>query len=345
MRDVLAEIERWRAGGEDVAIATVVRTWGSAPRSAGARMAMTASGKIAGSVSGGCVEGSVFDEGTRILSSGRPKLLTFGVEDERAWTVGLACGGTIEVFVERLRDAVFEALRAAIAAGRAVAEVTAVRGPEEILGNKFVLEADGAVALPSGARVDDAARRAAGEALQKGSSGLVPGAGAGVEYFVDVLLPRPRLIVVGGAHVAIALVAFARTLGFETVVVDPRGAFGSAERFPHAGRLVSEWPDKALREIGLTSSTAVAVLSHDPKLDDPALSVALPSPAFYVGALGSRKTQEQRRQRLMEAGLSADELGRLRAPIGLDLGGRSPEEIALSVMAEIVAARNGRALA
>ena len=344
MLDVLPEIERWRTDGEDVAVATVIRTWGSAPRSVGARMAMTASGRIAGSVSGGCVEGAVFDEGTRVLASGRPKLLTFGVEDQKAWSVGLACGGTIEIFVERLEDAVFDALRRASAAERPVAEVTVVRGPEKLLGNKFVLEADGAVIFPPGAE-DSAARRAAGEALQKRDSGLVPGAGAGVEYFVNVLSPPPRLIVVGGAHVAIALVAFARTLGFETVVVDPRQAFGSAERFPHAGRLVSEWPDKALREIGLTSSTAVAVLSHDPKLDDPALSVALGSPAFYVGALGSRKTQEKRRQRLMDAGLSAEELARLHAPIGLDLGGRSPEEIALSVMAEIVATRNGRTVA
>jgi xanthine dehydrogenase accessory factor len=349
MRDVLSEIERWRAGGEDVAVATVIRTWGSAPRSVGARMAMTASGRIAGSVSGGCVEGAVFDEGTRVLASGRPKRLTFGVEDEKAWTVGLACGGRIEIFVEKLEDAVFDALRSAIAAERPVAEVTVVRGPERLLGNKFVLETDGAVAFPSGAPsgagMDEAARRAAGEAFQKGGSRLVPGAAAGVEYFVDVLSPPPRLIVVGGAHVAIALVAFARTLGFETVVIDPRQAFGNAERFPHADSLVSEWPDKALREIGLTSSTAVAVLSHDPKLDDPALSVALRSPAFYVGALGSRKTQEKRRQRLMEAGLSAEELARLHTPIGLDIGGRSPEEIALSVIAEIVAVRNGRAFA
>lgn len=339
MRDVLADIERWRAGGEEVAVATVVRTWGSAPRSVGARMAMAASGKIAGSVSGGCVEGAVFDEGVRVLASGQPRLLTFGVEDEKAWTVGLACGGTIEVFVEKLQDAAFDALRTAIAAERPVAEVTIVRGPSELLGRKLVLEAGGAVAFRGGG-MDEVALRAAGEALQKEGNGLVPAAVAGVEYFVTVVSPPTRLIVVGGAHIAIALVGLARTLGFETIVVDPRQAFGSTERFPHADRLVSEWPDQALREIGLTSSTAVAVLSHDPKLDDPALLVALPSPAFYVGALGSRKTQEKRRHRLMEAGISTEDFARLRAPIGFDLGGRSPEEIALSVMAEIVAVRN-----
>ena len=342
MRDVLPEIERWRAAGEEVAIATVIRTWGSAPRVAGARMAMTASGKIAGSVSGGCVEGAVFDEATRVLASGRPKLLTFGVADEKAWTVGLACGGTIEVFVEKLGDAVFDSLRKTHAAERPAAEVTVVRGPEKLLGGKLVLEADGSVGFSSGAGMDAAARRAAGEALANGSSRVAPGTGDGVEYFIAVIAPPPRLIAVGGAHVAIALVGLARPLGFETIVVDPRQAFGSRERFPHAERIVSEWPDKALREIGITSSTAVAVLSHDPRLDDPALSVALPSPAFYVGALGSRKTQEKRRQRLMEAGLSAEELARLHAPIGLDLGGRSPEEIALSVMAEIVTVRNRR---
>ncbi len=341
MRDVLPEIERWRADGEEVAVATVVKTWGSAPRSVGARMAMTSSGKIAGSVSGGCVEGAVVEESTRILATGKPKLLIFGVDDEKAWTVGLACGGTIEVFVEKLQDAAFEAIRAAIVSERPVAEVTVVRGPDGLVGKKLVLAAGGSPAVLPGPEVDEAALQAAQEALASGKSRSVPAGETGAELFTDVVLPPPRLIVVGGVHVAIALVTLARTLGFETIVVDPRQAFGSAERFPHADRLVSKWPDEALREVGLTSSTAVAVLSHDPKLDDPALSVALPSPAFYVGALGSQKTQEKRRLRLREAGLSSDQLARLRAPIGLDLGGRSPEEIALSVMAEIVAVRRG----
>ena len=162
------------------------------------------------------------------------------------------------------------------------------------------------------------------------------------EAFIDVLRPMPTLVVVGGVHIAVALVDLARTLGFRTVVVDPRPAFANRERFPHADRLEPSWPDEALARLGLTSGTAVAVLTHDPKLDDPALRAALPSAAFYVGALGSQRTQAKRRQRLLDAGLSEADVARLRAPIGLDLGGRSPEEIALSVMAEVVAARNGR---
>jgi xanthine dehydrogenase accessory factor len=163
-----------------------------------------------------------------------------------------------------------------------------------------------------------------------------------VEVFIEAVLPSPTLVMVGGVHIAVALTSLARSLGYRTIVVDPRRGFGSQARFPHADRLISDWPDDALASLGLNASTAVAMLTHDPKLDDPALRVALPSSAFYVGALGSKKTHEARRQRLLEAGLSEEHFSRLRAPIGLDLGGRSPEEIALAVMAEIVATRNGR---
>jgi xanthine dehydrogenase accessory factor len=177
-------------------------------------------------------------------------------------------------------------------------------------------------------------------ALQSGQPSRV--ADGPWELFVDVLPPLPTLVVVGGVHIATALVALARTLGYRTVVVDPRPAFANRERFPHADRIEAAWPDEALARLDLTPSTAVAVLTHDPKLDDPALRAALPSAAFYVGALGSRRTQEKRRERLREAGLTDEQLRRLKAPIGLDLGGRSPEEIALAVMAEVVASRHGR---
>ena len=340
MRDVLPEIERWRADGEEVVVATVVKTWGSAPRGVGARMAMTSSGKIAGSVSGGCVEGAVAEEGTRILATGKPKLLIFGVDDEKAWAVGLACGGTIEVFVEKLQDAAFEAIRTTIVSGRPVAEVTVVRGPDRLVGKKLVLAAGGSPAVLPGSEVDDAALQAAQDALASGKSRSIPAGETGAELFTDVILPPPRLIVVGGVHIAIPLVAIAKTLGYRTIVVDPRERFGSAERFPDVDRIVPSWPDRALGEIGIDSGTAVVVLTHDPKLDDPALAAALRSPAFYVGALGSRQTQEKRRQRLIGAGLDEEMLSRLHAPIGLPIGGRSPAEIALSIMAQIVATRN-----
>lgn len=344
MRDVLPDIDRWRAQGEAIALATVIQTWGSAPRGVGAKMALTAGGEIAGSVSGGCVEGAVVEAGRQTLNSGRPQLLHFGVADETAWEVGLACGGSIEVFVEPLDAALYDRLRAALLDDRPSVAATVVRGPSQYLGHKLVLYDDGSAFGALGEPLDGAAIPAARAALETGESrrlilGL-PGTAESVEVFIEVSLPSPTLIIIGGVHIAIALTAIARALGYRTVVVDPRRAFGSATRFPHADQLIQKWPDEALAQIGLTRSTAVVMLTHDPKLDDPALKIALPSPAFYVGALGSRTTQAKRRRRLLDAGLTEAHLARLHGPIGLDLGARTPEEIALAVMAEIVAVRN-----
>jgi xanthine dehydrogenase accessory factor len=341
MRDILDEVQRWRESGERVAIATVIQTWGSAPRPAGSAMALTAGGKIAGSVSGGCIEAAVVESGLRCLSTGRPERLHFGVSDETAWSVGLACGGTIEVFVEPIRDETFDVVRTAIREGRPTAVATVVAGTEGILGRRLLVSDDDTVTGSLGEGYDAAVEAQAREALAGGEPRrLEPTPERPAEIFIDVLQPPPRLIVVGGVHIAIPLVAIAKTLGYRTVVVDPREPFGSAERFPDVDRIVSAWPDRALGEIGIDAATAVAVLTHDPKLDDPALAAALRSPAFYVGALGSRRTQEKRRRRLLEAGLNEETLSRLHAPIGLPIGGRSPGEIALSIMAQIVAARN-----
>ena len=334
MRDVMAEIDRWREAGEAVALATVVQAWGSAPRRPGSKMALSGSGQIAGSVSGGCVENAVVEAGREVLAGGRPRLLHFGVSDENAWSVGLACGGTIEVFVEPLSPEFYEPLRDAAAGQRAAALATVIAGSDDLLGQKLLL-VDGGTTV--GALPEEAVA-AARAALAAGSSRRA--AIADAEIFIDVCTPPLRLVVVGGVHIAIPLIALAKTLGFQTILVDPRETFGNATRFPHADRIVSEWPDRALSELRLDPSTAVAVLTHDPKLDDPALMTALPSPAFYVGVLGSSRTQEKRRSRLREAGLTEDALARLYGPIGLDLGGSSPEEIALSVLAQIVAARN-----
>ena len=336
MREVLGEIEQWRAAGEAVALATVVQTWGSAPRQPGAKMAVSASGRIAGSVSGGCVEGAVVEAAKQSLATGHPGLLSFGVSDESAWSVGLACGGNVQVFVETLSGDVYDCVRDAAAERRAIAIATVVSGAEGLIGRKLWLRDDGA----TGGGLPEPAAVHLREALASGTSRRA--AIAGSEVFLDVLMPPPRLVVVGGVHIAIPLIALAKTLGFETILVDPREAFGNANRFPHADRIVSRWPDAALAEIRPDASTAIAVLAHDPKLDDPALMTALRGPAFYVGALGSSRTQEKRRERLREAGLPEEAMARLYAPIGLDLGGRSPEEIALSVMAQIVAARNPR---
>jgi xanthine dehydrogenase accessory factor len=340
MRDVLSEIDAWLGQGRKVALATVVSTWGSAPRAVGSHMAVSDDGGLAGSVSGGCVETSVVQVAREVLKGAPPRLLRFGVADETAWAVGLACGGSIEVFVDALDTGVFASLRDAALRDEPLALATVIAGPTA-LGRKVVLRPGGAVAGSLEGLLDSAATAAVDAALAGGRPARVPTAMG--ELFVDVLPPLPTLVLVGGVHIAVALVALGRTLGFRTVVVDPRPAFANPERFPHADRIESAWPDEALASLGLTSSTAVAVLTHDPKLDDPALRAALPSAAFYVGALGSKNTQAKRRKRLLEAGLTEAQVDRLHAPIGLDLGGRTPEEIALAVMAEVVAARNGRA--
>jgi xanthine dehydrogenase accessory factor len=278
-----------------------------------------------------------------VLKTGQSQLLHFGVADETAWEVGLACGGRIDVFVQPLDATIYDAAHAALTEERPVATATVVRGPDAWVGRAVALRDDGSVVGTLGDGLDEPALTATREAMIAGQPQQVtlPQANAEVELFIDVLLPSPTLIAVGGVHIAIALAALARTLGYRTIVVDPRRTFGSEARFPHVDRLIQEWPDDALRQIGLTRSTAVAMLTHDPKLDDPGLLMALPSPAFYVGALGSSKTQAKRRQRLLEAGLTEAQLARLHGPIGLDIGAQTPEEIALAVMAQIVAARNG----
>jgi xanthine dehydrogenase accessory factor len=286
----------------------------------------------------------VYEAGVEVLETGQARLLHFGVADDTAWQVGLACGGTIEVFVQRLAPALYEAMHKALLEERSFATVTVVRGPADLLGQEILLDSDGNVVGTLGADMGAAAVLAAHAALVEGQSrrATLREHPEPVEVFIEVTLPSPTLVVVGGVHIAIALASLAKTLGYRTIVVDPRKAFGSEARFPHVDRLIQVWPDEALAQIDLTRATAVAMLTHDPKLDDPALKIALPSPAFYVGALGSQTTQAKRRKRLLADGLTEAQLARLRGPIGLDLGGRTPEEIALAVMAEIVAARNGR---
>jgi xanthine dehydrogenase accessory factor len=328
-RDVAKDIERWKGEGEAIALATVVRTWGSGPRGPGAKMALTKDARIAGSVSGGCVEAAVVEEGLEVLATGTPKLLRFGIADETAWNVGLTCGGSIEIFVEKLDEAVFQAYAESIEKRRSLARAMVIRGSE--LGwSALVREGE-----PARTVVEAAALRS----LEQGRPDVITGED-GAEVFIDVELPPPSLVMIGGVHISIALAAMAKSLGYRTIVIDPRGVFGSEERFPHADELIPKWSDEGLEAVGLDRSSAVATLTHDPKIDDPALLVALRSPAFFVGALGSRKTQEKRRKRLLDRGLTEAELSRLFAPVGLDIGARSPEEIALSVMAQIVAVRN-----
>ena len=346
MRDVIDAVLRWQERGERVAMATVVRTLGSSPRGLAAKMAVTDQGNIAGSVSGGCIEGAVYDACQNALKTGTAALLHFGVADEQAWEVGLACGGTMDVFVAPLPriDAVHGSDCTSTVVRRLVAQqpvvlATVLNGPAT--GQQLVVapDVDARSDMPGGA-LRDAILTHAGAMLADGAHGVR--AIEGVDVFVEVYPPPPTIIMIGAVHISLELTAYAAQLGFRTVVVDARAAFATAERFGHADELVHAWPDEALAG-RLHRNVAVVVLTHDPKLDDPALIVSLPSDVRYVGALGSRKTHAERIERLRAAGLNAADVARLHAPIGLDIGGRTPAEIALSIMAQIVAVWNGKA--
>lgn len=343
MNDILDKLELWQAQREQIALATVVSTWGSAPRPVGAKLAVTPGGAIAGSVSAGCVENAVIEGCLEALKTGQPRLLSFGVADETAWEVGLACGGTIQVLVEPFSawSAVYAALKQHLAARQPLAVISVLNGPAEWINRKLIVLGDGQtegdLVLPP--RHAEQAISWALELQAQGTGGTLDFEDGSV-LFAEVYPPVPRLIIIGAVHVAEFLVPLASLVGFDTIVIDPRTAFGSRERFPQATQLINDWPQSALPNINLDWSAYVVVLTHDPKLDDPALLAALPSKARYVGALGSRRTNAKRIERLRQLGLTDAQLARLHAPIGLPLGGHSPAEIALSIMAEIVQAKN-----
>ena len=355
MKELLDTLQGWQAGGVGVGRAVVVRTFGSAPRPEGAVLLYADDGRIAGSVSGGCVEGAAAEEIQHARETGRARVIRYGISDEEAWDVGLACGGTIDVLVEpSLPDVVVDAARASQGAG-GHGSVVATRLPADSPPGSFgphqpgegappeaelVVSEDGQVSGSLGTpELDAALSDAASEALRRGQSRTVELGGRSI--FIEVFPVRPRLVVVGGVEVARSLVRLASELGFETVVVDGRPAFATPERFPEVDRLIVGWPDEVAEEIGLGPNDAVAVLSHDVKFDEPAIVEALRRGCRYVGAVGSRKTQADRRARLLEAGVSPDRLAQLRGPVGLDLGGRAPSETALAILAEIVAERYG----
>ena len=353
MKELLPTLESWRADGADVGRAVVVRTFGSAPRPEGAVLLTTTDGRIAGSVSGGCVEGAAAEEIERARATGRQRVIRYGISDEDAWDVGLACGGTIDVLVQPALPAPVAEAAAGSTRDRGAAVVTplpadsppAVFGAHEpgegaVPDVPLVVHDDGRLegSLGSGA-LDAALVGLALDALRRGTATTIELGGR--QLFVEVYPVRPRLVVVGAVQAAMSLVAFARELGWATVVIDGRAAFATAERFPDVDRLVVGWPDEVADEIGLGPNDAVAVLTHDVKFDEPAIVEALRRGCRYVGAVGSRKTQKDRRERLLAAGVSADDLARLRGPIGLDLGGRAPAETALAIVAEIVADRYG----
>jgi xanthine dehydrogenase accessory factor len=337
MQDIQGQIDNWLEAGQRVGLATVVSTWGSSPRQVGAKLALLADLSMVGSVSGGCVESAVLGEGADSLKDGKPRLLNFGVADEAAWDVGLACGGKITVYVEPLDTEWWRVATAQLALDQAFATVTILRGAGA--GCKLLLDESGlqyhSPGLPP-VLIDLLTAHGQAGLRERGSH---QASGDIFDVFVDVYRPRPRLIIVGGAHVAVALAQMARLLGFRVALVDPRMAFATASRFPQAEVISHEYPDLALPKIGMTSETYIAILTHDPKIDDPALQVALPSPVPYVGILSSKRTHAARLERLTAAGVPPEQLQRIRTPIGLKIGAQTPEEIALCILAEIVMVR------
>ncbi|MBC5825999.1 MAG: XdhC family protein [Candidatus Eremiobacteraeota bacterium] len=336
MNDPLQPFAAWRGAGEPFAVATVIKVEGSAPRGEGAQMLVSITGKISGSVSGGCVEAAVAEEAQSVLASKIPKVVRYGINRNMMWDVGLSCGGAIEVFVEP--DDAFDRCAPAENNSRAWALCTIVRGRD--IGRKLVVGDDGQAAGNIGdPSISQVIVTAALKQIAERRSGTE--SFTGCDVFIDVVLPQARLVIVGAVHVAVALCDFASRAGFSVTIVDPRAKLNNTERFPTAVSLIVGWPEAALPTVGFDENTYVAVLTHDEKFDDPTLDIVLRSRARYVGAIGSKKTQQLRRTRLEQAGFALSNIDRLHAPIGLDIGAESPEEIAVAILAEMIAAKYG----
>src|ERR1700704_1849885 len=338
MKELLPDIERWREAGLKVAVATVIQAYGSAPRRPGAKMAIAEDGQFVGSVSGGCVENAVVEHAKQVLEEDHPRLVPYGISDEMAFNVGLACGGQIEVFIQPFGRA--------FPTEKPVAFAYIVDGEGQ--GNGLLAWEFGKHrgSLGQGDAFDD---RVAGDAiarLREGKSGLITYDDAprgGVKVFVDTYPSQPTVVIFGGVHIGVALAHLAKaTGGFRVVVVDARGVWATPARFPEADEIHVMHADDYLKGHPLSSNTYIAVLSHDPKLDDPALFGALQSDARFVGAIGSPKTQRERRERLAAAGVTEEQLARLHGPIGLDIGAQSPEEIGVAILGQMIAAKNGK---
>jgi xanthine dehydrogenase accessory factor len=338
MKELLDMIGAWRTDGVEIGRAVVLRTYGSAPRPPGSVLIYSSDGRIAGSVSGGCVEAAAAGEIDEAGRTGLTRTIRLGITDEQAWSVGLACGGTIDVLIEPgIPD---EAIAAASQEGGSVV-ITPLPG-EQVTDPqpRLVFRANGGLQGTTGnAQTDSGLIAAADEALLRGTSAVTELNDR--EYFLEAFPVRPRLVIVGAVETARVLVRLARELNYETVVTDGRSAYATRERFPDTDQLIATWPDEAFGQIGLSRDDFVVVLTHDPKFDDPAIVSALRRGCRYVGAIGSRKTQAERRARLAELGVRAADLERLHGPIGLDLGGRAPAETALAILSEVVATRYG----
>ena len=321
MREILSDLERWRARGDRLAMARVVATRRSAPRPVGSKLIVSETGELAGSVSGGCVESEVVEAAREVLAGGEPRLLTYGISDDLALSVGLPCGGEIDVWIDEPDpDLLGQLMEVARDERRAVFFVDLDDGTERL--------------------VPDGDNDVADEVIRSGHSKVVDLHGR--RLFADVFGPPPRLFVYGAVDTADALCSAARAIGWRAIVADARGRFATRERLPHADEIIVAWPEEAVAQVAPDHTTAIIVLTHDDKFDVPLLVGALASDAFYIGALGSRRNQERRRERLLEAGVDESELDRISGPAGLDIGAHTPAETAVSMLAEIMAVRAGR---
>lgn len=347
MKDVLDRIERWLAEGRQVGLATVIGTERSAPRDPGAVLAVTDGLEVAGSVSGGCVEAAVVEEAAEVIRTGRPRRVTYGISDEDAIAVGLSCGGVVHIFIERVTGTgeVFTAFARAVREDTPVALATAVTGPHP--GAKMLVAPEGTLGGLGDPALDGevaADARAMLERAQTGARRYGIGAHerADVEVFIHSFAPAPRMYLFGATTHAAAVARIGKFLGYRVTVCDARAALATRTRIPDADAIAVEWPDEFLARSPVDRRTVICVLTHDPKFDVPLLNVALTTSAGYIGVLGSRRTHEARCKTLRAAGVSEDALARVRAPIGLDLGARTPEEVAVAIAAEIIALRYER---
>ncbi|AXE83115.1 XdhC family protein [Streptomyces atratus] len=350
MRELLSELRAWHDAGTAFALATVVSVRGSAPRAPGAMMAVTADGAVAGSVSGGCVEGAVYEVAGEVLATGSPQLQTYGISDDEAFGVGLTCGGTIEVFVRSFASAAdrdrLREVADSIGRGEPVAVATVISGEAEP-GACLVVRARTTQGTLGDEGLDSAVTDDARGLLAQGATGALRYGAHGerrmqeVSVFVQTYAPPPRMLVFGAIDHAAATARMGSFLGYRVTVCDARPAFATRERFPTADEVICAWPHTYLRATDIDERTVICVLTHDPKFDVPLLVAALRTPAAYIGVMGSRRTHLDRAARLREAGVDAAELARLASPVGLDLGARTPEETAVSIAAEIIQHRWG----
>ena len=345
MKYILPDLDLWQSQGEEIALATLVQVRRSAPRPPGARLCVTRSGRMAGSVSGGCVEADVFERALQVLDSRNPELVNYGIADEMGFEVGLSCGGSIDVFIEPfVSDDEWDTLRRAVDGQQEVVYAIGL-APEALLGRKLTRVIDGRAVGSIDPSLDKDVAEVGDRLLRTGGTNVVtlPWQGGEAQVFVEAIRPSPTLLIVGATHTAISLCRLATEIGYQVTVIDARSALATPERFPDAERLIHAWPDEALVQAPPGRYTSLVVLTHDPKFDVPTLASALQSEARYIGAQGSRVTHERRKQDLKQQGFSDADLARIRAPIGLDIGSRTPAELAVAILAEVLAVQYDRA--